>query len=55
LSLPHYSKIQEAAEKNTPLGRIGKPEDVAHAVAFLSSELAGYITGDVLHVTGGRY
>lgn len=55
LNLPHYAKIQEAAEKNTPLGRIGKPEDVAHAVAFLSSGLAGYITGDVLHVTGGRY
>lgn len=55
LNLPHYAKIQEAAEKTTPLGRIGTPEDVAGAVAFLASTQAGYITGDVLHVTGGRY
>jgi 3-oxoacyl-[acyl-carrier protein] reductase len=55
LSLPHYDRIKEAAEKNTPLGRIGQPEDVAHVVAFLSSECASYVTGDVIHVTGGRY
>lgn len=36
-----------------PLGRWGKPEDVAHAVAFLASEPAGYITGAVLSVDGG--
>jgi len=55
LTLPHFSKIKEAAELNTPIPRIGEPEDVAHAVAFLASEHASYITGDVLHVTGGRY
>jgi 3-oxoacyl-[acyl-carrier protein] reductase len=38
-----------------PLGRLGKPEDVAHAVRFLASEEAGYITGHVLNVNGGMY
>lgn len=54
-SLPHYAKIREAAEKSTPIPRIGAVEDVAQAITFLASEAAGYITGDVLHVTGGRY
>ena len=36
-----------------PLGKLGKPEDVAAAVAFLASEEAGYITGQVLAVDGG--
>jgi 3-oxoacyl-[acyl-carrier protein] reductase len=38
-----------------PLGRLGLPEDVAHAVAFLASPAAGYITGATLHVNGGMY
>jgi len=38
-----------------PLGRLGTPEEVAHAVAFLCSPLAGYITGAELHVNGGMY
>ena len=46
-------KVKEAAEGQIPLGRFGKPEDVAAAVAFLASEEAGYITGQVLHVDGG--
>jgi 3-oxoacyl-[acyl-carrier protein] reductase len=54
-SLPHWEKIRENAEKTTPIPRVGEPEDVADAVAFLVSERAGYISGDVLHVTGGRY
>jgi 3-oxoacyl-[acyl-carrier protein] reductase len=36
-----------------PLGRIGKPEDVANAVAFLASDDACYITGQILGVDGG--
>ncbi len=39
--------------KNIPLGRTGSDLDVAHAVKFLASEEAGYITGDVLKVNGG--
>jgi 3-oxoacyl-[acyl-carrier protein] reductase len=38
-----------------PLGHLGKPADVAHAVAFLASPQAGYITGQELHVNGGMY
>ncbi len=38
-----------------PLGRLGTPEEIAHAVAFLASPLAGYITGAELHVNGGMY
>jgi 3-oxoacyl-[acyl-carrier protein] reductase len=38
-----------------PLGRLGTPEDVAHAVAFLASEEAAYITGVTLPVNGGLY
>jgi 3-oxoacyl-[acyl-carrier protein] reductase len=39
--------------KLIPIGRVGKPEDVANAVLFLASEESGYITGQVLPVTGG--
>ncbi len=38
-----------------PLGRLGSPADVAHAVAFLAGPHAGYITGATLHVNGGMY
>jgi 3-oxoacyl-[acyl-carrier protein] reductase len=44
--------IQKLTE-NIPLGRMGKPEDVASAVAFLASDKAGYITGQTLLVDGG--
>jgi len=40
--------------KQTPVGRMGKPEDIAAAVAFFASEEAGYITGQILGVNGGR-
>jgi 3-oxoacyl-[acyl-carrier protein] reductase len=41
--------------RSVPLGRMGKPEDIAAAVKFLASEDAGYITGQVLAVNGGMY
>ncbi|MGO9774564.1 MAG: 3-oxoacyl-ACP reductase FabG [Roseiarcus sp.] len=54
-SLRHFEKIKEAAQKTTPIQRLGNVSDVADAVVFLASERASYITGEVLHVTGGRY
>lgn len=45
----------EALTAQIPLGRLGRPEDVAAAVAFLVSPAAGYITGTTLHVNGGMY
>ena len=38
-----------------PLGRFGKPEEVAHLASFLCSEEASYITGQILHINGGLY
>ncbi|WP_122152046.1 3-oxoacyl-ACP reductase FabG [Paraburkholderia sp.] len=46
---------QTALKTQIPLGRLGSPEDIAHAVAFLASPQAGYITGATLHVNGGMY
>jgi 3-oxoacyl-[acyl-carrier protein] reductase len=40
---------------DTPLGRIGRPEEVANVALFLASDLASYVTGAVIEVTGGRY
>src|SRR3979411_1233242 len=46
-------EFKQNAVKQIPLGRVGSPEDVANAVAFLASEDASYITGHVLNVNGG--
>jgi len=46
---------REKLIERIPLGRLGAPDDVAHAVAFLASREAGYITGATLHVNGGMY
>ena len=47
--------FKQNALKNIPLGRIGTPDDVAGAVAFLASDDASYITGHVLDVNGGLH
>ena len=47
------AKVRDGLSAQIPLGRLGSPEDVAHAVAFLCSEEAGYVTGQVLPVDGG--
>jgi 3-oxoacyl-[acyl-carrier protein] reductase len=54
-ALPTYETIKERAIQAQPIKRAGRPEDVADAVAFLASERAGFISGEVLHVSGGRY
>ena len=46
-------EFKQNAVKQIPLGRVGTPEDVANAVAFLASDEASYITGHVLNVNGG--
>ena len=48
-------KVKEAMLAQIPTGRFGQPEDVAEAVAFLTSEKASYITGQVIHINGGMY
>jgi len=52
-ALPEAAR--EALLKQIPLGRLGQPEDIAHAVAFLASPQAAYITGTTLHVNGGMF
>ena len=46
---------QQALLAQIPLGHLGKPSDVAHAVAYLASPQAAYVTGQELHVNGGMY
>lgn len=46
---------QKALLGQIPMGHLGKPADVAHAVAFLASDKAGYVTGQELHVNGGMF
>lgn len=48
-------KNKEAMLQQIPLGRFGKPQDVTSVVAFLASESASYVTGQVIHVSGGMY
>jgi 3-oxoacyl-[acyl-carrier protein] reductase len=47
------AELKDTMRKSIPLGRVGSGLDVAHAVKFLASEEAGYITGEVLKVNGG--
>ena len=54
-NLPHFPKQQEAAIAKVPVGFLGEPRDISNAVAFLASDVARYISGTTLFVTGGRY
>ena len=49
------AKAKEAMVNQIPLGRAGTPEDIAATVVFLASDSAAYITGQVIHVSGGMY
>ena len=48
-------KFKELIISKIPSNRLGSPDDVANVVAFLSSDLANYITGETIHVNGGMY
>jgi 3-oxoacyl-[acyl-carrier protein] reductase len=47
-------QLRDAAAAETPVRRVGQPEDIATAIAFLASDEAGFITGQTLYVDGGR-
>lgn len=50
---PQAERVLAAVERSTPIGRIGRPQDIAPAVDFLCSDEAGFITGQTLSVSGG--
>ena len=52
-SRPNGERIIEAMTRSIPLGRVARPEDIAGAIAFFLTEDAGYVTGQVLSVSGG--
>ncbi|MBI2866212.1 MAG: 3-oxoacyl-ACP reductase FabG [Chloroflexi bacterium] len=52
---PAASWRAEDRAKNIPVGRVGRPEEVASLCAYLASEQAGFITGQSLHINGGQY
>ena len=48
-------KVKLFLTSRIPMGKLGTGEDVSNCVAFLSSEQAGYVTGETIHVNGGMY
>ena len=50
-----FEDFIDAIAKETPVGRVGQPDDIAHAVSFFASAGAGYVTGQVLNVSGGAH
>ena len=54
-ALDTYERLRENSLARQPIQRLGSVEDIANAVTFLASDCAGFITGETLHVTGGRY
>ena len=54
--IAHYTKeMRKKREAEIPLGRLGKPEEVANVCLFLASHLSSYITGETINVNGGLY
>jgi len=54
-TLPNYETIKAKWIESTPIPRLGREDDIANAALFLASERASWITGETIHVTGGRY
>ncbi len=48
-------EVRQAIVDQTPLGRVGRPDEIAAAVLYLASSEAGYVTGQVLRINGGMY
>src|SRR5262249_42929802 len=49
------AEVLAGYEKQIPVGRVGRPEEVAHAILFFASAESGYVTGQTLPITGGWY
>jgi 3-oxoacyl-[acyl-carrier protein] reductase len=47
--------VKNSLLTSIPLARLGEPKEIAHAVSFLASEGAAYITGETIHVNGGMF
>jgi len=54
MSLQDYNEYLKESANSHPLGRVGKPEDVAQLIEFVSSEKANWITGQIFIVDGGK-
>jgi 3-oxoacyl-[acyl-carrier protein] reductase len=52
---PKFEAIAKRAKGENSVRRLGEPEDVAHAVAYFASPGSSFVTGDILHVSGGRF
>jgi 3-oxoacyl-[acyl-carrier protein] reductase len=48
-----FEQFQAMAAEQIPVRRVGHPEDVAHTIAFLASDGAGFVSGQVIYVAGG--
>jgi 3-oxoacyl-[acyl-carrier protein] reductase len=48
-----FEEFQRLVAEDLPVRRVGQPADIAHAVSYLTSDDAGYVTGQVLYVAGG--
>ena len=51
--LQHFEEFQAARAAETPVRRVGYPADVAHTISYLLSDVAGFVTGQVIYVSGG--